>query len=41
MDGEGSRQLVKVNCGNTATPKNKLCHAPNRRVDIVVTGAKR
>ncbi len=41
VEGEGSRQLVKVNCGNTATPKNKLCHAPNRRVDIVVTGAKR
>ena len=23
------------------TPENKLCHAPNRRVDIVVTGASR
>jgi OOP family OmpA-OmpF porin len=41
IEGEGSRQLVKVNCGNAATPVNKLCHAPNRRVDIVVTGAKR
>lgn len=41
IEGEGPRQLVKVNCGNSATPANKLCHAPNRRVDIVVTGAKR
>lgn len=41
MEGEGPRHLVKVNCGNAATPANKLCHAPNRRVDIVVTGAKR
>lgn len=41
IEGEGSRQLIKVNCGNAATPVNKLCHAPNRRVDIVVTGAKR
>jgi OOP family OmpA-OmpF porin len=41
IEGEGQRQLVKANCGNAATPANKLCHAPNRRVDIVVTGAKR
>jgi OOP family OmpA-OmpF porin len=41
IEGEGSRQLLKVNCGNSATPANKLCNAPNRRVDIVVTGAKR
>ncbi len=41
IEGEGSRDLVKAGCGNVATPKNKLCHAPNRRVDIVVTGAKR
>ena len=41
IEGEGSHQLVRVNCGNTATAANKLCHAPNRRVDIVVTGAKR
>lgn len=41
IEGEGQRQLIKVNCGNAATPVNKLCHAPNRRVDIVVTGAKR
>jgi len=41
IEGEGSRQLIKVNCGNAVTPVNKLCHAPNRRVDIVVTGAKR
>lgn len=41
MEGEGPRHLIKVTCGNAATPANKLCHAPNRRVDIVVTGAKR
>lgn len=41
IEGEGQRQLIKANCGNAATPANKLCHAPNRRVDIVVTGAKR
>ena len=41
IEGEGHRQLIKVKCGNAATPANKLCHAPNRRVDIVVTGAKR
>lgn len=41
VEGEGSRHLVKVGCGNAGTPQNKLCHAPNRRVEIIVTGAKR
>jgi OOP family OmpA-OmpF porin len=41
VEGEGSRHLVKVSCGNAGTPQNKLCHAPNRRVEIIVTGAKR
>lgn len=41
LEGEGSRRLVKVNCGDAATPENKICNAPNRRVEILVTGAKR
>ena len=41
IEGEGSTHLVKLRCGNKPTPENKLCHAPNRRVDIVVTGASR
>lgn len=41
IEGEGSTHLVKLRCGNAPTPENKLCHAPNRRVDIVVTGARR
>lgn len=41
IEGEGSTHLVKLKCGNTPTPENKLCHAPNRRVEIIVTGAKR
>jgi OOP family OmpA-OmpF porin len=40
-EGEGSVHLVKLRCGNKPTPENKLCHAPNRRVEIVVTGARR
>lgn len=41
LEGEGSRRLVKANCGQTATPQNKICNAPNRRVEVLVTGAKR
>ena len=41
VEGDGPAHLVKLNCGNKPTPENKLCHAPNRRVDIVVTGARR
>jgi OOP family OmpA-OmpF porin len=41
VEGEGSTHLVKLKCGNSPTPENKLCHAPNRRVEIIVTGAKR
>lgn len=41
IEGEGSTHPVKLRCGNKPTPENKLCHAPNRRVDIVVTGASR
>lgn len=41
VEGLGPAQLVKTGCGKTPSPENKLCHAPNRRVEIVVTGAKR
>lgn len=41
IEGEGPKHLVKLKCGNSPTPENKLCHAPNRRVEIIVTGAKR
>lgn len=40
-EGRGSIELAKTGCGNTATPENKICHAPNRRVMVVVTGARR
>lgn len=40
-EGLGSRELAKFGCGNTATPANKACHAPNRRVVIVVIGASK
>lgn len=40
-EGRGSIELAKTGCGNTATPENKICHAPNRRVVVVVTGARR
>lgn len=41
IEGEGASQLIKLRCGNKPTPENKRCHTPNRRVDIVVTGASR
>lgn len=40
-EGRGSIELVKTGCGNSPTPENKLCHAPNRRVMVVITGARR
>lgn len=40
-EGRGPIELVKTGCGNTPTPENKLCHAPNRRVMVVITGARR
>lgn len=40
-EGRGPAELVKTDCGNQPTPKNKQCHAPNRRVEIVVLGARR
>jgi OOP family OmpA-OmpF porin len=40
-EGRGPIELVKTGCGNTPTPENKICHAPNRRVMVVITGARR
>jgi OOP family OmpA-OmpF porin len=40
-EGRGPIELVKMGCGNTPTPENKTCHAPNRRVMVVITGARR
>lgn len=40
-EGRGPIELVKTGCGNTPTPENKNCHAPNRRVMVVITGARR
>jgi OmpA-OmpF porin, OOP family len=40
-EGRGSIELAKTGCGNAPTPENKICHAPNRRVMVVITGARR
>ena len=40
-EGRGALELVKADCDNKPTPKNKQCHAPNRRVEIIVLGARR
>lgn len=40
-EGRGAIELAKTGCGNSSTPENKLCHAPNRRVVVVITGARR
>ena len=40
-EGRGPIELAKTGCKNTPTPENKLCHAPNRRVMVVITGARR
>jgi OOP family OmpA-OmpF porin len=40
-EGRGPIELVKTGCGNAPTPENKICHAPNRRVMVVITGARR
>lgn len=40
-EGRGPVELAKTGCGNTPTPENKSCHAPNRRVMVVITGARR
>lgn len=40
-EGHGADELVKTDCRNAPTPANKACHAPNRRVVIVVYGLRR
>jgi OOP family OmpA-OmpF porin len=40
MEGQGADSLLKTHCPNRPTPANKLCHAPNRRVEIIVYGAR-
>lgn len=37
-EGRGPAELVKTECGKEPTPKNKQCHEPNRRVEVVVYG---
>jgi len=39
-EGQGESALIKNDCSDKPTPANKLCHAPNRRVEIIVYGAK-
>jgi len=41
VEGQGEKSLVKTDCGTKPTPANKLCNAPNRRVEIIVYGAKK
>lgn len=40
-EGRGSAELAKLGCQNKPTPKNKACHASNRRVVVSVTGARK
>ena len=40
-EGRWSLELAKAGCKDTPTPENKICHAPNRRVVIVIFGARR
>lgn len=40
-EGRWSLELAKGGCKDTPTPENKICHAPNRRVVIVIFGARR
>ena len=40
MEGQGAESLIRTDCPHKLTPASKLCHAPNRRVEILVYGAK-
>ena len=40
VEGQGEDSLLKTNCPKKLTPASKLCHAPNRRVEIIVYGAR-
>ena len=39
-EGQGEKLLVKTDCPKKVTPASKLCNEPNRRVEIIVYGAK-
>lgn len=39
--GKGAEQLVKTRCGTSPSAENKSCNAPNRRVEVAVTGTRR
>lgn len=40
-EGQGAASQVKTDCSHKPSPASKLCHAPNRRVEIIVYGAKK
>ncbi len=40
VEGQGEKLLVKTDCPKKVTPASKLCNEPNRRVEIIVYGAK-
>ena len=40
-EGRGDREPVVTHCGPVATPQAIACHAPNRRVVLDITGARR
>ena len=40
MEGQGADSLIRTDCPHKLTPASKQCHAPNRRVEILVYGAK-
>jgi OOP family OmpA-OmpF porin len=40
VEGQGENSPVKTDCPKKVTPASKLCNEPNRRVEIIVYGAK-
>lgn len=40
-EGRGSRHLTTTGCNTSESPANIACHAPNRRVVVVVYGLRR
>ena len=40
-EGRGAREPVVSHCGGVTTPQAIACHAPNRRVVIEISGARR
>jgi OOP family OmpA-OmpF porin len=39
-EGQGDDALIKTDCPHKPIAASKLCHAPNRRVEIIVYGAR-